>query len=87
MRVLEDGAMLRHISTGGEKCPFCGSLDIHGGSTIIGPGRMEYTMDCLNCEGEWTDIFVLTGVEILGEGLEKIFPDSGRWCAIGGQEE
>lgn len=77
MRVLEDGAMERHIEEGGEKCPFCRRSDeIHGGSTDIMPGRILYGMECMACGGEWRDIFVLTGVEILGEELEKIFPDS-----------
>ena len=77
MRVLEDGSFERYIKASGAKCPFCGSIEIHSGAIEVMPGEILYNMECLLCEGDWQDIYKLVGIKALGEGLERVFPDSG----------
>jgi len=76
MRVLEEGAFERYVDSDGQRCPFCECEEEHSGVIEPRPGRILYQMECAQCGGEWCDVYVFAGINALGEGLEKVFPDS-----------
>ena len=38
--------------------------------------RILDEVECTECGGTWQDVYVLAGVQALGEVVDKIFPDS-----------
>lgn len=45
-------------------CPICDSTDISGGSMEPGGNVIYQSVNCGNCDAEWTDIYYLRAVEI-----------------------
>lgn len=48
-------------------CPNCGTDQIEGGDIDMDNGQMWQNIHCLECDGEWTDIYSLTDIESQGE--------------------
>lgn len=59
---------------GGGHCPYCGSVDITGGSIQIDAATAWQTITCSTCEKQWTDIYSLTEYEAddLSEDKNKL---------------
>lgn len=50
-----------YVKEGGAKCPFCGATDIEGHEVTIDSGKAYQPVGCNECEGEWTDVYTMTG--------------------------
>jgi len=46
-------------------CPFCSSDEIEGAEVVIENGAAYQICNCLNCDKEWEDRYVLTTYLVL----------------------
>jgi len=61
-----------YLSSGGSKCPWCGSDEIRAEGLVEVDGAREYQrVACNSCGKEWDDIWKLTGYESLWNGEEE----------------
>lgn len=51
-----------YVEAPGE-CPFCESTNIEGGSIDIEGDICVQPIHCMNCDGQWNDIYRLIGYE------------------------
>lgn len=56
-----------HVSHGGMKCPECNSDDIETGYGFeVSDAYAWQDVRCVDCDYEWTDVYVLAGYEDIG---------------------
>ncbi len=48
-----------HVTTGGLRCPYCGSLDIEGEEVVVHARLAEQRMGCVKCGKQWIDQYQL----------------------------
>ena len=54
-----------YIKGDGNKCPFCGSEDITGGSIDVEGHSAVQEVSCNECNKEWHDIYQLIGYQAI----------------------
>ena len=53
-----------YLANNGRDCPYCGrGGQPDGGEVQIQVGSAYQKVMCLECEGKWTDVYLLTGVK------------------------
>lgn len=52
----------KYVTKGGIRCPWCESSDITGGFVEVDTGTAWQPMSCTECDAEWEDQYVLTGI-------------------------
>jgi Zn ribbon nucleic-acid-binding protein len=63
MPKLSDEQKRKYLSSGGARCPYCGSEDIQGESVQIEEGAAVQEVSCIDCDSQWYDIYKLVNVE------------------------
>lgn len=51
-----------YVHSGGSRCPFCGDVDIEGGSRDMDEGYVTQIITCNHCDETWEDIYLLSGI-------------------------
>jgi transposase-like protein len=52
----------KYLEQHGIACPFCGSLQIEGGSMNFEAGEIVQRISCHECSEQWTDVYKLAAV-------------------------
>jgi transposase-like protein len=60
-----------YVADGGGRCPFCRSREIEGSQHDYEGDKVYQNITCRSCNREWTDIYALTGYDVLEIGLLK----------------
>jgi len=62
---LPNESELYHVSTGGKKCPYCGSIEFASGRAVEdSEGDMKVAYCCSECLKTWENIYSLTSAVI-----------------------
>lgn len=61
MRIDEFVLEKRYLASGGGKCPFCGSVELEGGSYDF-DGDVTLEVSCNDCHASWKDVYTLTAM-------------------------
>jgi len=52
-----------HISSGGSKCPYCGSRNTSGAKLNTGSTNYWRKVTCKECSKQWIDVYTLVDTE------------------------
>ena len=63
MAQLTDEMKKKYIESSGIGCPFCNSHQIEGDSFQSDGKHVWQSVECLDCDKTWDDIYTLTDVE------------------------
>lgn len=73
-----------YLDSCGVKCPYCGSTDISGHSLEIEASIVTQTIDCSNCNEQWSDIYTLVGIaDANGNRIEPTPEPKTCWVLVG----
>lgn len=65
----------------GLDCPFCGADNISGSEVTIEAPHAFQTVECVECDREWTDIYDLARISVDGEVIEPADASDGLMIA------
>ncbi len=60
---LTEDQQKKYVSSGGVRCPYCGSDDIEGGFVEINAGGAEQELVCNACQKKWRNVYQLVHIE------------------------
>ena len=58
-----DSAVLNFVETGGKRCIFCGSEEMHSSLGPVENGAAVFTINCFSCMGTWQAKYKLTEID------------------------